>query len=454
MSNASAHSAGSSRTGPSSSLIDQWSILPILAFVYVAMAGPLITFLSSGRTEASTESNLVNEVIWVVMAACAIGLAMSKQSRLSGLTWPPHFLWLFICLAFAGASILWAFKPLTTFIRFMQQVMIVSSVVLPAMLMPRGADLLRPLFICFMLGSILNALIGDHTIADGIDIGYSGFLAGKNALGQFAGLGFLLALYEMRQRGFRRALGVAGAALTAGLLFYSGSKTSTAFAFLAPLLATAMLTLRKSTRISSVVVLSVLTTLCVHFRDSLAWYVFHDITFTGRTAIWEFVGYEIDRHPLLGWGYQSFWLVGPDGPSVIDGPGWVKGMPHAHNGYLDTILQLGPAGLACLVMLIVMTVRAIERFASRAPARAWVLLSMVTFIIFNNFLESSWMHNTDFVWVVFLIIVADVGRCWLLYPAASAAHRVRPSGPVRPGNPAGRPSAKTVAFQQRADATR
>ena len=47
------------------------------------------------------------------------------------------------------------------------------------------------------------------------------------------------------------------------------------------------------------------------------------------------------RRPLLGWGYQSFWLVGPDAPSIVEAPGWVKMMPNAHNGYYDTMLEIG-----------------------------------------------------------------------------------------------------------------
>src|SRR5262249_14473812 len=42
-------------------------------------------------------------------------------------------------------------------------------------------------------------------------------------------------------------------------------------------------------------------------------------TFTGRTLVWDFAVYEIRRSPLLGWGYQSFWLVGPDARSIVEG---------------------------------------------------------------------------------------------------------------------------------------
>ena len=104
--------------------------------------------------------------------------------------------------------------------------------------------------------------------------------------------------------------------------------------------------------------------------------LYGDSTFTGRTFIWDFAQSEIARRPLLGWGYQSFWLVGPDAPSVLDAPGWVKVMPNAHNGYYDTMLEMGYVGFALLVIFIIATLHAVGRVADRDPARAWLVLSL------------------------------------------------------------------------------
>jgi hypothetical protein len=74
-----------------------------------------------------------------------------------------------------------------------------------------------------------------------------------------------------------------------------------------------------------------------------------------RACIWDFAKYEIARRPLLGWGYQSFWLVGPDAASVVEAPGWVKTMPNAHNGYYDTMREMGYVGYFLLVTFIIAT---------------------------------------------------------------------------------------------------
>src|SRR5262249_23624571 len=125
-----------------------------------------------------------------------------------------------------------------------------------------------------------------------------------------------------------------------------------------------------------------------------------------------FVNFEIGRRPLFGWGYQSFWLVGPDGPSIVDAPGWIRTMPSAHNGYLDTVLDTGYVGLALFVIFIFATLHALTRVVDREPARAWLLLSLALFIILTNFIETTWMRGADILWFMFAVVAAEAGRYW------------------------------------------
>ena len=238
--------------------------------------------------------------------------------------------------------------------------------------------------------------------------GYPGYFLGKNYLGEFSAIALLLSLHEMLYPGLRRALGIIVVVIATSLLFLSDSKTAFGLALFAPFLAGLTLITRKRMRISPAIILLsipfcyvVLSKLSGFNIYRLSYMLYGDLTFTGRTIIWDFANYEIDRRPLLGWGYQSFWLVGPDAPSIVDAPGWVKTMPNAHNGYYDTMLEMGYVGLALLVTFIIATLHAIGRVADRDPARAWLVLSLALFIIFYNFLESLWMRGFEFLWVVF-----------------------------------------------------
>src|SRR5262249_23059095 len=133
-----------------------------------------------------------------------------------------------------------------------------------------------------------------------------------------------------------------------------------------------------------------------------------------------------------GWGYQSFWLVGLDGPSIVDASGyWVGSMPHAHNGYLDVRLETGVIGFALFVSFIITTLYAIGRVADRNPVRAWIMLSLAIFVILDNFLETVWMRGFGSLWVVFVIVAAEAGR-YSRFTRAEAPRLSQKSAPLNP----------------------
>jgi exopolysaccharide production protein ExoQ len=436
------HSFELSRARSFTPMIDKWSILPISAVVYASIVAPLIS--SQSRTLQSmmaADPEWHNRIVWPVLAASSVGLVVLNRSCVGKRTLPPNIIGLLAYLALAGASVLWSVKPELSFIRFSQQAMIVTSIILPAMVAARTTDVMRSLFLCFAFGSILNVLflpVSQQLDYMGMPRGYMGYLAGKNALGQFAAIAFLLALHEMLYRGLRRALGIIIVVIAIILLWVSVSKTSLAFALFAPLLAGLTLAAGKIMRISPAIVLLSIAFCCVALSKlsgfnmyRLSEILYGDSTFTGRTFIWDFASWEIDRRPFLGWGYQSFWLAGPDAPSVVDAPGWVKMMPHAHNGYYDTMLEMGYVGLTLLVIFISATLHGIGRVVDHDPARAWLMLSLIIFVVFLNFLETSWMRGGDLLWLVFTVVAAEIGRCWRLYQPTNVTYGL--SRPASPG---------------------
>ncbi len=87
--------------------------------------------------------------------------------------------------------------------------------------------------------------------------------------------------------------------------------------------------------------------------------------------------------------------------------------------------RLGYVGLAFLVAFLLATLHATGRVADRDPARARVVLSLVLFIILYNFFESLWMRGFEFLWVVFVIVAAEIGRYWKPLPSREAARSIR-----------------------------
>jgi exopolysaccharide production protein ExoQ len=436
------HSFEQGRARSTARMIDKYSIIPIAACVYALIVYPLI-LVSCGTADVVClyEPRPESRIVWPALAAISVVLAMRNHSRIA---FPAHILWLFAYLALAGASVLWAFNPELSFIRFAQQVMIVSSIILPAMLAARTADLMRGLFLCFAVAAILNLLF----ILFGrppIDVkfatwGYPGYFPGKNYLGEFATAAILLSVHEMLYPGLRRTSGIIVVVIATALLILSNSKTSMGLAVLAPALAALALKIKRKTGTSPAILLLSIP-ICFAAFSALSGFsiyrlsniLYGDPTFTGRSIIWDFANSEIARSPLFGWGYQSFWLVGPGSPSIVDAPGWVKYMPNAHNGYLDTILETGYFGFALLIGFIAATLHAIGRVADREPARAWIVLSLALHVIITNGLESVWLRGFEMLWVVFVILAAEIARYRQLSPPIGKVYGPRSPRPTSPG---------------------
>jgi exopolysaccharide production protein ExoQ len=455
MSKTSTHPLKLRRAGSSTPVIDVCAIVPILAVVYVIIVSPLLAVVIPNpvdgpqvisKLQSLMTPRLENKIFWPALVAISVVLAARNHSRLVRLTWPPHIICLLALLAFCGASVLWAFSPEVSFTRFMIQVMIITSTVLPIMLADRTADVMRGVFLCFALASTVNVFFvlnqPPMLYQDGSMLGYPGYFSFKGILGECAAITFLLSLHEIFYPGLRRAVGIIVAAIAISLIIPSYSKGSLAIAIIAPSLAALTLIIGKKMRISPAIVLLPIP-LCFEVLSAIpgadvvnriSWHIYSNYTLSGRTVIWDFVRDALGRKPLLGWGFGSFWQVGLDGPSIVGGgQWWVAAMPSGHNGYLDMMLEIGYVGYPFLIIFIVATVHALGRVAERDPTRAWLLLSLALFIIITNTLESIWMRGGDMQWLVFLILVAEICRYWGPFPPdGRSQHRRVLRGPVIP----------------------
>ncbi|WP_315779894.1 MULTISPECIES: O-antigen ligase family protein [unclassified Bradyrhizobium] len=416
----------------SAGAFDICAVIPVLAFAYSSLIQPLIyfSFPPSPGLQGLLESRTENRIFWPALAAVAIIVAAQRLARGTRLAAPPNIVSLCVYFGLAGASVAWAFKPEFAFVRFVQEAMVLTAVVLPALLSNPRADLLRGMFACFAIGAILNVLLipgGYATYAQYgtalVDIGYQGYFSGKNLLGEFAAIAFLLSVHELLYPGHRRVLGLLVAVGAVVLIFLSSSKTALGLALLAPVLAMLTLVTARALRLAPVLVLAVIVLsyfvigqLAGFNTGRIAYLLTGDSSFTGRTTIWAFSETQIAQRPLLGWGYQSFWLVGADAPSITEAPGWVKAMPNSHNGYYDAMLELGYVGLTFLLVFLVTTVHVIGRVMKHDAKRAWILLSVALFVMFYNFLETLWLRAFDVSWVVFVLVTVEAARYWRRLP--------------------------------------
>ena len=131
-------------------------------------------------------------------------------------------------------------------------------------------------------------------------------------------------------------------------------------------------------------------------NGELASQVGRDPTFTDRTLIWKSV-LSIDMSPLIGAGYESFWL-GPQLKSI-----WrvLGGINEAHNGYLEVYLNQGLIGVFLLGGLLIASYRTICRGFTTSSSLASLNLALWAIVLFYNMTEAAFKVHP--VWLMFLL---------------------------------------------------
>jgi len=105
-----------------------------------------------------------------------------------------------------------------------------------------------------------------------------------------------------------------------------------------------------------------------------------DATLTDRTEVWADV-LRLAPNPLIGAGFESFWL----GPrlDVLYAKWWWK-PTQAHNGYIETYLNLGWIGIALWVAMLLWTLwKAGRQLLERFEMGQFQLVLLVVLAIYN-----------------------------------------------------------------------
>jgi exopolysaccharide production protein ExoQ len=135
-----------------------------------------------------------------------------------------------------------------------------------------------------------------------------------------------------------------------------------------------------------------------------------DPTMSGRTGIWQAVLYHIQERPWLGFGRSAFWAQGSiyairAGERV--GARYVP--PHAHNGFLDLLLDVGFVGLALFVVVFFWVYGQSLWLAYNAQQiEDYWPVSYLTFLAMNNMTESFLLRLANPYWVLFLIVALNL----------------------------------------------
>lgn len=368
------------------------------------------------------------------------------------------FLLGFVVLACASAA--WSIDPPVTARRLIRVATIVAvsiAFVLTAWHARRFQNVVRPVLTLVLLGSLAFGLgwpeLAIHTDSTGVLAGaWHGLANHKNALGDLACIGMIFWLHAWLSREAHALPALAGLAVAAACLLLSRSSTSlvaTGFTllFLTLLLRSPQALRRFMPWIVALFVATLLAYTLVLLRILPGMYTLlspigaltgKDLTFTGRTEIWDIMFEHIRLHPWLGAGYGAYWTsTGQESPSFEFVVKLGFDPASAHNGYLDVLNELGGLGLAVLFGYLAVFVAQALRLMHPDRTQAALFLALFLQQAITNLAESRWFSPLSVDFVVMTLATAALARALIEQRLRAAAPgRAAPRAPL----PAARPS--------------
>jgi O-antigen ligase len=263
--------------------------------------------------------------------------------------------------------------------------------------------------LAIVAASLILLILSPGTALDPSSPGsFRGITVQKNFFGEYMGLLLLLGVtYRFRTRRSIVRLAVILPAMV--LLLWAHSGTSI-LSIAAALLVLPILRMLRSTKHQALAVTMIFAvvvaagfTFFSALSDSVLGLLGKDPTLTGRTLIWEFAWQAILRRPLLGYGYDSFWLDTKGASAQIDSlMNW--NIPNSHNGYLEALLGFGAIGTCLIAVALFRTSRgALAHVRSQqGSASLWPFAFLLYFLV-HAMAEASLVTRDEISY--FLLVV-------------------------------------------------
>ena len=298
---------------------------------------------------------------------------------------------------------------------------------------------IRPGLMFIMVGSIIYYFLSpDDALMDAVVNGHvqmellgawKGISMHKNTLGAISSVAVIFYFHAVISRSGSRIPSLLGLVFSIICLLKSKSSTS----LFAAIFAIAIITLilksptvkrRRTIRVFSFVlmvmflvyslgVLNIVPGLSAIVEPIVAM-TGKDMTFSGRTYIWDIMKEEITKHPYLGAGYASFWLGSdPLAPSAVFMKRLFFDPSESHNGYLDIINELGLVGALALIGYIVTFLRQSVYLLPYNRQKAALFIGLLFAQLIANMSEAHWWRMSSVDFYIITLATFDLARAIL-----------------------------------------
>lgn len=335
------------------------------------------------------------------------------------------YYWIFAFAIFACLSVFWSQAPSVTLRAAVQYLShVICTLIVARTISPRtfSRGALAGVFLV-----IIYSLAFGRYLYDPLDGTYSlvGVFSSKNQLGLFASLGVFFSfctLFVLHERRIVRAAAGLVAALSGYALFACQSATSViSIAAVLALLVGVSVIMRLSLRNRSLILIACLVlaaaiavaAINAGAVDVLLGAFNKDTTLTGRTYLWAQGMLASQQAPVVGVGYQAYWVQGFPEPERLWEEFYIAARTgfHFHNTYIETLVELGGIGVLLISLVLVRVIIGHTRrlMTERSDPAAQMMLGIGVLLLVRSFVE------------VDVIAPYQVGSFLLFYAAALIA---------------------------------
>lgn len=391
-------------------------------------------------TQAGGEDLPILRMMWLPVYGMILLLALWRAPALARFWLPVALCTLLIGWVFASAA--WSLDPGTTQRRGVAAAFttLFGLYFVASFDGRRMAEIIAFTFLILAVGGLAAVIVyptmGVHSDVNAGD--WRGLWFEKNQMGAMMVQGALGGVAALAAGSKRRGAMILTVALCSAMVLMSRSKTSL-ICLLIVLFGSVMLGALRRGPVTAVLVVWLGVTV-IGSAGLTMWLapeavytaMGKDPSLTGRTDIWDALLRQSAKAPLTGYGYAVFWRdESVPANWVRHDTGWE--VPTAHNGWLDTLVQLGWIGVGLVGSVFGLAViAALFRFRKVADGY-WAALALAIFLLVT-LSESFILERNGIAWAMACAAIAR-----LLGPAriiASAplldAPKARPAPDPRP----------------------
>lgn len=381
--------------------------------------------------------NALTKLVWIALLTFSLTLILWRRSLAAVmLRWVNP--WLLAFIALAALSVVWSIEPSFTIKRVTRLLTFLTAALAFSLVGwhdRRFQNMLRPLVTQLMLGSLIFGLLAPTLAIEQSEqrelVGaWHGLATQKNSLGALAGIGAVLWLHAWLAAESTALKALLGGVLCGTCLLLSRSSTSLMATLFA--LAFMLLLLRSSAALRPYMpyLVTLFATLLLIYSLAVLRLVpgsdavlspitaitGKDMSFSGRTQIWDIITERVAQHPLLGGGYGAYWTGNVPESQSYEFMGRMNFYPtQTHNGYLDVINDLGVPGALFLLGFLVAYVRQALALMRANLIQSALYLGLLFQQLVGNLSEARWFSSLSVDFAIMTVASVAMSRVLLNY---------------------------------------